>query len=88
VFTLTGPDFYPSAAYAVISKGDVGASPYVAALGAGPQDGFTGCGLRPAARARGVRGGGCLACFICSQACACMCACACVCACVCARPIP
>ncbi len=41
-FTLTGPDFYPSAAYAsvdaVAGAGDV----QLAAAGAGPWDGFTG----------------------------------------------
>ena len=41
-FTLVGADYYPSAAYASIDDkvgvGDV----HVAALGAGPQDGFTG----------------------------------------------
>lgn len=39
-FTLTGPDYHPSAAYAPLTLG--GAGPiYVAAAGAGPEDGFT-----------------------------------------------
>jgi len=39
-FTLVGPDFYPSAGYATVSSGGVGAI-HVAAAGAGPQDGFS-----------------------------------------------
>jgi hypothetical protein len=39
-FTLSGPDFYPTSAYATISRS--GAGPVkVAALGQSPQDGFT-----------------------------------------------
>ena len=40
-FTLVGRDFYPSAAFASIDAGGVGAV-QVAALGAGPADGFSG----------------------------------------------
>jgi hypothetical protein len=40
-FTVVGKDFYPSAGYAVINTDGVG-SVHIAALGAGPQDGFSG----------------------------------------------
>jgi hypothetical protein len=39
-FTLSGPDFYPTSAYATISRSGVGPVK-VAALGQSPQDGFT-----------------------------------------------
>jgi hypothetical protein len=39
-FTLSGPDYYPSAAYAQI--GDEAGSVHVIGAGAGPDDGFTG----------------------------------------------
>jgi hypothetical protein len=39
-FTLSGPNFYPTSAYATISRSGVG-SVKVAALGQSPQDGFT-----------------------------------------------
>ncbi|HWD00830.1 MAG TPA: hypothetical protein VG456_28935 [Candidatus Sulfopaludibacter sp.] len=44
VFTLTGPDFYPTAAYATLDM-IAGSGPIqLAALGAFPDDGFTGYG--------------------------------------------
>ena len=39
-FTVVGSDFYPSAGYALISDGGVG-DVHIAAMGAGPDDGFT-----------------------------------------------
>jgi hypothetical protein len=39
-FTLSGPNFYPTSAYATISRSGVGPVK-VAALGQSPQDGFT-----------------------------------------------
>jgi hypothetical protein len=45
VFTLTGPDFWPSAAFAVIQGGAVKSTVYVAALGPGPNDGGTSYSL-------------------------------------------
>lgn len=46
-FTVTGPDYYPSAGYAgldaTIGAGDI----HIAAAGLGPQDGFTEYGGRP-----------------------------------------
>ncbi len=49
VFTLTGPDFYPAAAYTAISLGEPRDYVNVATLGAGPQDGFTGACVPPLA---------------------------------------
>ena len=41
-FSLTGPDFFPSAAYALVDA-ERGAGPVrIAAAGAAPEDGFTG----------------------------------------------
>jgi hypothetical protein len=40
-FTLVGPDYYPSAAYAVIGTSGAG-DVHVLGAGAGPEDGFTG----------------------------------------------
>jgi len=40
-FTLVGPDFFPSAAYALVGAGGVG-TVHVAAAGAFPEDGFSG----------------------------------------------
>ena len=40
-FTLVGPDYYPSAAYAVIGASGAG-DVHVIGAGAGPEDGFTG----------------------------------------------
>lgn len=40
-FTLVGPDYYPSAAYAVIDAGGAG-DVHILGAGAGPEDGFTG----------------------------------------------
>ena len=40
-FTLTGPDYYPSAAFVPITPAAVG-SIQIAAAGTGPEDGFTG----------------------------------------------
>ena len=40
-FTLVGPDYYPSAAYAVIGAGGAG-DVHILGAGAGPEDGFTG----------------------------------------------
>jgi hypothetical protein len=42
VFTLVGPDFFPSAAYARLSLAAGAASVRIAALGTRPADGFTG----------------------------------------------
>jgi hypothetical protein len=43
-FTLVGPDYYPSAAFAAIDKVN-GAGPIqIASSGAGPEDGFSGYG--------------------------------------------
>ena len=51
-FTLVGPDYYPSAAYATIGLADGAGPVHVAAAGTGPDDGFTGY------RAFGGRGTG------------------------------
>jgi hypothetical protein len=40
-FTLTGPSFYPSAAFVKINAEDVGDQVQIAAAGKSPQDGFT-----------------------------------------------
>ena len=40
-FTLTGPDYYPSAAWAPLSLSGVGPTIYVTAPGAGPSDDFS-----------------------------------------------
>lgn len=42
-FTLVGPDYFPSAAYAKISTDGVGKI-HIAGAGAGPEDGFSGYG--------------------------------------------
>jgi hypothetical protein len=47
VFTLTGPDFYPAAAYTAISLGEPRDYVNVATLGAGPLDSFTGACAPP-----------------------------------------
>lgn len=41
-FTLTGTDHYPTAAYVRVSESDGASVVYVAAEGAGPEDGFSG----------------------------------------------
>lgn len=41
-FTLVGPDYYPSAAYALIDASNGAGAVHIAAAGAGPDDGFTG----------------------------------------------
>ena len=41
-FTLTGPDYYPSAAYVPIDKFQTGTTVQIAASGTSPEDGFTG----------------------------------------------
>ena len=41
-FTLVGPDFFPSTAYASISASTGVGDIHIAALGQGPEDGFTG----------------------------------------------
>ena len=41
-FTLSGPDYYPSAAYIAIGASGVSGSIHVAGPGASPEDGFTG----------------------------------------------
>jgi hypothetical protein len=43
-FTLVGPDYYPSAAFATIDKINGTGPIQIAAAGAGPDDGFTGYG--------------------------------------------
>ncbi|HLZ47101.1 MAG TPA: hypothetical protein VKR80_00445, partial [Candidatus Limnocylindria bacterium] len=40
-FTLVGPDYYPSAGYAVIGANGAG-DVHILGAGAGPEDGFTG----------------------------------------------
>jgi hypothetical protein len=40
-FTLVGPDYYPSAAYSLLTTGGIDGV-YVAALGSAPEDGFSG----------------------------------------------
>ena len=40
--TLVGPDYFPSAAYAVLNEGGTSPFVHVAAAGQGPEDGFTG----------------------------------------------
>ena len=42
VFTLVGPDVYPSAAYVAIDETNGAGAVHVAGAGAGPEDGFTG----------------------------------------------
>ncbi len=42
VFTLVGPDYYPSAAYVSIDTFSTGSAIQLAAAGTGPEDGFTG----------------------------------------------
>jgi hypothetical protein len=49
VFTLVGPDFWPSAAFAVIQGGAVKPTIYVAALAPGPSDSFSGYSVFSAA---------------------------------------
>ncbi len=41
LFTVSGPDYYPSAGYAMVSLGRAGPV-HIAGAGAGPEDGFTG----------------------------------------------
>jgi hypothetical protein len=41
-FSLIGPDFYPSAAYALVNAATGAGSIHIAAAGAAPDDGFTG----------------------------------------------
>jgi hypothetical protein len=41
-FTLSGPDFFPSAAYAPIDAAHGAGEVHIAAAGVGPEDGFTG----------------------------------------------
>ena len=41
-FTLVGPDYYPSVAYTPIDATNGAGDVYIAAAGAGPDDGFTG----------------------------------------------
>uniref|UniRef100_Q021Z3 Uncharacterized protein n=1 Tax=Solibacter usitatus (strain Ellin6076) TaxID=234267 RepID=Q021Z3_SOLUE len=43
-FTLAGPDYFPSAAFATLDKVNGAGSIQIAAPGAGPDDGFTGYG--------------------------------------------
>jgi len=52
-FTLVGPDFFPSAAYASIDAVNGVGDIHIAAAGQGPQDGFTGYD-----NPKGVLGGG------------------------------
>jgi hypothetical protein len=40
-FTVSGPDYFPSTGYAMVSPGHAGAV-HIAGAGAGPEDGFTG----------------------------------------------
>ena len=42
VFTVVGPDYFPSAAYAPLTLAGGAGSIHIAALGAKPADGFTG----------------------------------------------
>jgi hypothetical protein len=42
VFTLVGPDYYPSAAYVPIQNASTASTLYIAGPGAFPEDGFTG----------------------------------------------
>jgi hypothetical protein len=42
VFTLVGPDYFPSSAYIRIGPGGVSGSIHIAGAGASPEDGFTG----------------------------------------------
>jgi hypothetical protein len=42
VFTLSGPNYYPSAAFVPVSLDSVGTQVQIVAPGNGPQDGFTG----------------------------------------------
>ncbi len=44
-FTLVGPDFFPSAAYASIDAVNGAGAVHIAGPGAGPEDGFTGYGF-------------------------------------------
>lgn len=41
-FTLSGPDFFPSAAYVRFASSRAVGSIHIAGAGAGPEDGFTG----------------------------------------------
>ena len=41
-FTLTGPDYYPSAAYALVTSGEGVDDVHVGSAGQGPQDDFSG----------------------------------------------
>ena len=42
VFTLVGPDYYPSSAYIHISTDGVSGSVHIAGAGTAPEDGFSG----------------------------------------------
>jgi hypothetical protein len=42
VFTLVGPDYYPSVAFLPISPASIGSTIQIAGVGAFPEDGFTG----------------------------------------------
>jgi len=42
VFTLVGPDYYPSVAFLPISPTAIGSTIQIAGVGAFPEDGFTG----------------------------------------------
>ena len=42
VFTLVGPDYFPSAAFITADSTSIGTSVQIAAAGIGPEDGFTG----------------------------------------------
>jgi hypothetical protein len=42
VFTLVGPDVYPSAAYVAINASSGAGDVHIAGPGAGPEDGFSG----------------------------------------------
>jgi len=44
VFTVAGPDYYPSAAFVPISTTSTGSAIQIAAAGAGPEDGFSAYG--------------------------------------------
>jgi hypothetical protein len=41
-FTLSGPDFFPSFAYVLMSTGGAGANVHLVAPGFAPEDGFSG----------------------------------------------
>ena len=42
IFTLAGPDYYPSAAFVTVNNLSIGSTVQIAAAGASPEDGFSG----------------------------------------------